>query len=101
MNDNEQITGISKGGRGKKADYETTIVRVPVELKELVQTIGNEYKLTGNIPSLEPVSVSQLILTKEEAIALANQLIKSKKGGAKYCLENLLQVIYSSDISLG
>ena len=101
MNDNEQITGISKGGRGKKADYETTIARIPLALKEFVQTIGNEYKLTGNIPSLDPVSVSQPNFSKEEAIALANQLIKSKKGGAKYCLENLLQVIYLSDISLG
>ena len=99
MNDNEQITGISKGGRGKKADYETTITRIPVKLKELVQSLSNEYKLTGNVPSLEPVPVSQPSFTKEEAIALANQLVKSKKG-AKHCLEKLLTALYSPPVIL-
>ena len=90
---------INQGGRGKKADYETTIARLPVALKELVQTIGNEYKLTGNVPSLEPIPVFQLTLTKEEAIALANQLVKSKKG-AKHCLEKLVTALYSPPVTL-
>ena len=94
------VSLINKGGRGKKADYETTHARIPVELKELVQSLSNDYKLTGKVPSLEPISVTQHTLTKEEAIALANQLLKSKKGGAKYCLEKLLTALYSPPVTL-
>ena len=99
MNENEHPTVISKGGYNGKAWYETTHARIPVKLKELVQSLSNEYKLTGNVPSLEPISVSQLTLTKEEAIALANQLVKSKKG-AKHCLEKLLTALYSPPVIL-
>lgn len=91
---------INQGGRGKKAPYETTVIRVPVLLKETVESLSNDYRLTGKVPSLEPIPVSQPSLTKEEAIALANQLLKSKKGGAKYCLEKLLQVLYSPPVTL-
>ena len=93
------ISLINKGGRGKKADYKTTHARIPVELKELVQSLSNDYKLTGNVPSLELMPVSQLIHTKVEAIALANQLVKSKKG-AKHCLEKLLTTLYSPPVIL-
>ena len=93
------VSLINKGGRGKKADYETTHARIPVELKELVQSLSNDYKLTGKVPSLEPISVPQHILTKEEAIALANRLVKSKKG-AKHCLEKLLTALYSPPVTL-
>ena len=99
MNVNEHPTVISKGGYNGKAWYETTHARIPVELKELVQALSNEYKLTGKVPSLEPIPVFQLTLTKEEAIALANQLVKSKKG-AKHCLEKLLTTLYSPPVIL-
>ena len=93
------MPNISKGGYNGKAWYETTHARIPVELKELVQSLSNDYKLTGKVPSLEPIPVSQPSLTKEEAIALANQLVKSKKG-AKHCLEKLLTALYSPPVSL-
>ena len=93
------MPNISKGGYNGKAWYETTHARIPVELKELVQSLSNDYKLTGKVPSLEPIPVSQPSLTKEEAIALANQLVKSKKG-AKHCLEKLLTGLYSPPVTL-
>ena len=93
------MPNISKGGYNGKAWYETTHARIPVELKELVQSLSNDYKLTGKVPSLEPISVSQHTLTKEETIALANQLVKSKKG-AKHCLEKLLTALYSLPVTL-
>ena len=93
------MPNISKGGYNGKAWYETTHARIPVELKELVQSLSNDYKLTGKVPSLEPIPVSQPSLTKEDAIALANQLVKSKKG-AKHCLEKLLTALYSPPVSL-
>lgn len=93
---------INKGGRGHKAPYETTHARIPVALRELVQTLSNEYKLTGTVPSLETketVENKQPTLTKVEAIALANQILKSKKG-AKPCLEKLLAALYSPPVKL-
>jgi len=48
---------VSKGGRGKKAHYETTHVRIPVELKELVNRLSDEYKLTGNVPTIKRVNI--------------------------------------------
>lgn len=93
------MSDISKGGRGHRASYETTHVRIPVALKELVQGLSNDCKLTGNVPSLEPVPISQSTLTKEQAIALAKEVLKSKKG-AKYCLEKLLTGLYSSPVTL-
>ena len=94
-----EVNTINKGGRYNKAFYKTTHVRIPVELKEVVQSLSNDYKLTCKVPSLEPIPVSQLTLTKEEAIALANQLVKSKKG-AKHCLEKLLTTLYSPPVIL-
>lgn len=75
---------ISKGGRGKKADYETTHARIPVALKELVTTLSNEYKLTGTVPSLHAQPTLLDIMTKDEAIADIRQ-------PSVYSLENLLR----------
>lgn len=36
----------SKGGRGKKAPYETITVRVPLPIKDKVDKIIEEYKLS-------------------------------------------------------
>jgi len=47
---------INKGGRGNKAHYETTHVRIPVELKELVNRLSDEFKLTGNVPTIKRVN---------------------------------------------
>jgi len=105
---------ISKGGRGNKATYETTHCRVPVELKELVNRLSDEYKLTGNVPTIKRVNIfnpshrteplvdttpSECTLTKDEAIALANSILKSKKG-AKPTLEKLLTSLYSPPVTL-
>lgn len=38
------MADYTKGGRSKKAPYETTHVRIPVELKLEVQEMSNEYK---------------------------------------------------------
>jgi len=112
---NEALSNkISRGGRGNKATYETTHCRVPVELKELVNRLSDEYKLTGNVPTVKrvnsfnpnPVTLpvvdttpSECTLTKDEAIALANSILKSKKG-AKASIEKLLTGLYSHPVTL-
>lgn len=90
---------ISKGGRGHKAIYETTHARIPVALKDLVTKLSNEYKQTGTVPSLEPVANQSSTFRKDEAIALAKEILKSKKG-AKHCLEKLLTALYSPPVTL-
>jgi len=35
-----------KGGRGKKAPYETTCIRVPVSLKPKIQKMIEDYRLS-------------------------------------------------------
>ncbi len=38
------MTDYTKGGRGKKAPYETTLARIPVALAPTVKKISDEYK---------------------------------------------------------
>lgn len=94
-----EVTGISKGGYKAKAWYETTHARIPVALKPLVQSLSDEYKLTGTVPSLQPTEPTELSFTKDEAIALANQILKSKKN-AKTSMEKLLRGLYGVDVTL-
>lgn len=90
---------IPKGGRGHRASYDTTHMRVPTLLKDLFTRISNDYKMTGNIPELDTENTDNATPDRETMIALAHQLIKSKKG-AKHCLEKLLTTLYREDIEL-
>jgi NMD protein affecting ribosome stability and mRNA decay len=93
-----------KGGRGLKAPYETTHMRVPVPVKEILQQIIDSYKET-----LDPdAAISVLsqnqggdlnLLTRSQAIELAHKIIKQKKG-AKISIERLLSGIYKENIEL-
>ena len=90
---------IPKGGRGKKADYETTHARIPVALKELVTGLSNEYKQTGIVPSMEHQPTLLDIMSKDDAIAVAKKILSAKKN-ARQSLEKLLTALYSSSVSL-
>jgi hypothetical protein len=87
------------GGRGNKAPYETTTVRIPKALYSLVYKLSCEYRAkvltddTNNNPRLYNDK------TLQEAIAESYKILKLKKG-AKYSLEKLLQVLYETDIKL-
>lgn len=86
------MTDIYKGGRGLKAPYETTHVRIPVAIKKRVENLSKAYK-QGEIEQLpEPITLA-------EAIEIARQILKQKKS-ARVSLENLLTRLYSQDISL-
>lgn len=83
---------VSKGGRGLKAPYETTHVRVPVPIKEKIQKIIDDYK--NDVDDTEGD-----ILEYEQAVELANKILKSKKGAA-ISLSKLLTGIYAINTSL-
>jgi hypothetical protein len=90
------LTGLymsaNKGGRGLKAPYETTHVRVPLPIKEKVQQIIDDYKN-------DIVDAGNDILEYEDAVELAKKILKSKKGAA-ISLSKLLTGIYRVDTSL-
>ena len=46
----------STGGRGNQAPYETTHVRIPVPIKELVQAASKYYRETLFLPTLKMVT---------------------------------------------
>lgn len=80
------------GGRGKKAPYETTVIRVPKPLEHDVKKLISNYR---NEPS-DPLGIK---LSVDEAIEYAKSILKSKKS-ARVSLEKLLQVLYNQPINL-
>lgn len=80
------------GGRGIKAPYQTTHVRIPVDIKAQVEALSNAYK-EGRV-----IDDSQT-LSQAEAIELAHKILKAKKS-ARVSLKNLLTGIYKTEIDL-
>lgn len=84
---------IPKGGRGIKAPYETTHVRVPVPVKDHVQSMIDRYKEHGTL------DVENSLTTFDEAVISA-QAILSQKKSARVSMEKLLTAIYGQDVKL-
>jgi FMN-dependent NADH-azoreductase len=92
------------GGRGLKAPYNTTIVRVPDPLLSSVKSMIDEYReLLANdkIPSKELYQdslnkVKTGAISKNQAIDKAKQVLKLKKS-ARVSLEKLLQLLYDDN----
>ena len=84
---------MNKGGRGKKADYESKVIRVPLpivgEVETLIQNLHND------LPS-NTLDVSTDSISLESAIEIATNILKSKKS-AKESVRKLLQVLYQVD----
>ena len=87
------------GGRGKKAPYKTTILRVPDPLLEQFQNDIENYRqavLNGNITENTPILATDRICpsikNKDEIIELAEAILKQKKS-ARVSLTKLLQVL--------
>lgn len=112
------IPEFTRGGRGKQAPYQTTHIRLPVDLKPYLEKVVNEYKIAVDSgkqkefiidlynPTAKYVNEFNRItnkpvnkLSKADLLEKAEKLIKSKKG-AKYCLENLLTSILEEKIEL-
>lgn len=83
---------VWRGGRGAKAPYETTHVRIPVDIKDQVEKLSNDYKLGV-------IGETKNTLSLEEATEAARLILKQKKS-ARVSLENLLTRIYGESISL-
>jgi len=106
---NMLLTGLyempkPKGGRGHTAPYETTHVRVPVDIKPKVERMIQDYrelKLAGTTPESEkyPQHPSAMTLVSfDEAINHAREILKGKKS-ASDSLAKLLTALYGGEIS--
>ena len=86
------------GGRGKRAPYQTAIVRVPVPLVETVDRLATSYRESVLVLNHEaddvllPVAEFSLLSSKE-AVEQARKILNRKKS-AKASLEYLLQVLF-------
>ena len=95
------MTNKPKGGRGIKAPYQTTVLRVPVPLIDKFEKHIDEFRelaLQGITNDNEPRQAVNKFdnqpLTQLEAIEQAQKIIKQRKS-AKLSLNKLLQVIYN------
>jgi hypothetical protein len=89
---------LPKGGRGKKAPYETQTVRVPLPCLESVQSIMDEFRTTGRSPK-----IGNDLIDKNEATRIAQEIYTSRIGrtkSAKQSLEKLLECIYGEEVIL-
>ena len=105
-NNNPNIPMALNGGRGKKAPYETTHVRVPLPLKDVVQAMIDNYRWTQHIPSVDDLTKKEVTIEpcyEEIAIELAKSILEGnvkRKKSTKDCMEKLLSAIYSKEINL-
>jgi hypothetical protein len=82
------------GGRGKKAPYETTHMRVPLPLKTQIEKLIEDYRLSA-IDGIDRPS-SELIPI-EEALKTAQKLLRSKTA-KNDTVAKLLTSIYGVEI---
>ena len=83
---------VWRGGRGVKAPYESTHVRIPLPIKDKVEALSKAYK-DGRLE--EEVT----FLSMDEAIEKSRAILKQKKS-ARISLESLLTSIYGQNICL-
>lgn len=78
-----------KGGRGHKAPYESTHVRVPEPIKAEVDRLVSGYRESKQVKAVE----------LEEVKALALEVLRQKKS-ARVSLEKLLTSLFGVDVDL-
>lgn len=83
---------VWRGGRGVKAPYETTHVRVPLPIKDQVEEIVQSFKDGRLAEKEESMSI-------DEAVENARRILKQKKS-ARVSMESLLTAIYRKDVCL-
>ena len=83
------------GGRGKKAPYQTTHLRVPVPLKASLEALIEAYR--GD--SSDTVEIpDDALIALDEAKTIAAQLLKSKRAKVE-TIAKLLTAIYKTEVT--
>lgn len=84
---------IHKGGRGIKAPYETTHIRIPVPLKAQIEALISDYRQS------EQNEFVKEQMQPDEAVEYAREILKQKKS-ASVSVQKLLTAIYRQKIEL-
>lgn len=93
-----------KGGRGKKAPYNTVVIRVPVQIAEEVRASIDEFRnlyISNSDQSqvdkkAETIKLSLHLKEKLIGIEEAKKILKQKQS-AKKSIVKLLQVLYDDN----
>ena len=83
------------GGRGKRAPYETTHMRVPLPLKTQIEQLIEDYRLSILDGIDRP---SSELIPLDEALIIAQKLLRSKTA-KNDTVAKLLTSIYKTDVS--
>jgi hypothetical protein len=92
------------GGRGKKAPYETRLIRVPIPIVPKVEQIVDDYRnlvINGEQSEFEKYPNLAACVTPvsySEALQRAKEIVKTKRSAAE-SLAKLLQVLYGGTVS--
>lgn len=84
-----------KGGRGKKAPYETTIKRIPIELESQIESMIESYRLKV-IDGIESQDTG--IMPIEKTKELSRKLLRAKTSKIDTIIK-LVTSIYGVEIS--
>jgi hypothetical protein len=91
------MTEVPRGGRGQRAPYETTTVRVPKPILSDVEQLIGQYR--AQVLGGENM-VSDQKLDLEAAIIKSQELLGDKKASKKVTIKKLLEAIYGQQIKL-
>lgn len=81
------------GGRGHKASYVTTHVRIPEPIKLEVERLIQRFHQAYSDES------TNLVTSLSEAMAIAQDILTDKKG-ARVSMEKLLTALYKTEVKL-
>jgi hypothetical protein len=90
------------GGRGYKAPYTTTHVRVPTDIKPQVDALIDNYRnelLSINQTNSLTTSDDKLLTSLDEVLVLAQEIL-ARKQSARKSMTLLLSAIYGKEVKL-
>jgi hypothetical protein len=92
------------GGRGKKAPYETQVIRVPVPIVPPIEQFIESYRISvinqqeGTEEETSNVFSEMSFVNYNDALQRAKEILKGKRSAAE-SLAKLLQVLYGGTVS--
>jgi acyl transferase domain-containing protein len=90
------------GGRGYKAPYSTTHVRVPTDIKPQVEALIDNYRnqiLEVDANNSLTTSENNMLTSLDEVLVLAQEIL-ARKQSARKSMGLLLTTIYGKDVNL-
>lgn len=98
------MTDVPRGGRGQRAPYETTTVRVPKPILTEVEQLIGQYRAMAlggkDVLSEHKNLVPDHKIDFKSAIIKAQELLGDKKASKKVTVKKLLESIYGEQVKL-